>query len=88
MTIVNIFLKKPYIIEDMILTIIGNNIRRLRKEKGLRQIDLAVAVGIDSSYLSEIENKKRNPTILLLDNIATVLEVSLIELLSDNQHKD
>lgn len=72
----------------MILTIIGNNIRRLRKEKGLRQIDLAVAVGIDSSYLSEIENKKRNPTILLLDNIATVLEVSLIELLSDNQHKD
>jgi transcriptional regulator with XRE-family HTH domain len=72
----------------MILTIIGNNIRRLRKEKGLRQIDLAVAVGIDSSYLSEIENKKRNPTILLLDNIATVLEVSLVELLSDNQHKD
>lgn len=68
----------------MILTIIGNNIRRLRKEKGLRQIDLAVAVGIDSSYLSEIENKKRNPTILLLDNIATVLEVSLIDLLTDN----
>lgn len=88
MTIVNIFFKKPYIIGDMILTIIGNNIRRLRKEKGLRQIDLAIAVGIDSSYLSEIENKKRNPTILLLDNIATVLEVSLIELLSDNQHKD
>ena len=72
----------------MILTIIGNNIRRLRKEKGLRQIDLAIAVGIDSSYLSEIENKKRNPTILLLDNIATVLEVSLVELLRDNQHKD
>ena len=66
------------------MTIIGNNIRRLRKEKGLRQIDLAIAVGIDSSYLSEIENKKRNPTILLLDNIATVLEVSLIELLTDN----
>ena len=63
---------------------IENNIRRLRKEKGLRQIDLAIAVGIDSSYLSEIENKKRNPTILLLDNIATVLEVSLIELLTDN----
>ena len=65
------------------MTIIGNNIRRLRKEKGLRQIDLAIAVGIDSSYLSEIENKKRNPTILLLDNIATVLEVSLIDLLTD-----
>lgn len=68
----------------MILTIIENNIRRLRKEKGLRQIDLAIAVGIDSSYLSEIENKKRNPTILLLNNIATVLEVSLIDLLTDN----
>lgn len=66
------------------MTIIENNIRRLRKEKGLRQIDLAIAVGIDSSYLSEIENKKRNPTILLLNNIATVLEVSLIDLLTDN----
>ena len=37
-----------------------------------------------TGQLSEIENKKRNPTILLLDNIATVLEVSLIELLTDN----
>lgn len=36
----------------------------------MAQIDLAVAVGIDWSYLSGIENGKRNPTILLLDNIA------------------
>ena len=65
----------------MILEDIGHNIRCFRKKARLRQIDLAVAVGIDCSYLSGIENGHRNPTILLLNNIATVLDVSLEELL-------
>ena len=68
----------------MILKIIGHNIRELRKQSHMRQIDLAVMVGIDCSYLSAIENGKRNPSILLLQNIATVLNVSAKELLSEN----
>lgn len=60
----------------MILKTIGHNIRELRKQAHMRQIDLAVMVGIDCSYLSAIENGKRNPSILLLQNIATVLNVS------------
>ena len=50
----------------MILKIIGHNIRELRKQAHMRQIDLAVMVGIDCSYLSAIENGKRNLSILLL----------------------
>ncbi len=69
----------------MILKTIGHNIRLLRKQTHLRQIDLAVAVGVDCSYLSGIENGKRNPTILLLNNIATVLHVPLVRLLESDK---
>ncbi len=65
----------------MILKTIGQNIRFLRKQLGLTQIDLAVLIGIDRSYLSEIENGHRNITILLLENFATALHVSVEDLL-------
>ena len=65
----------------MLLKNIGKNIRRLRKSAHLSQIDLAVAVGIDRAYLSEIENGHRNFTIMLLQNLATVLEVPIEDLL-------
>lgn len=72
-------------INNMILKTIGHNISVLRKRAHLRQIDLAIAVGIDCSYLSAIENGKRNPTILLLQNISTALNVPLEELLVRNK---
>ena len=65
----------------MLLKKIGTNIRILRKKLNLSQIDLAVAVGIDRSYLSEIENGKRNVSIMLLQNIATILAVKIEDLL-------
>ena len=80
-TIVNIFIKKTSYTELMLLKKIGKNIRVLRKKENLSQIDLAVAVGIDRSYLSEIENGKRNVTIMLLQNIATILTVKIEDLL-------
>ena len=65
----------------MLLKTIGKNIRSFRKKAGLSQIDLAVAVGIDRAYLSEIENGHRNFTIMLLQNLATALSVPLEDLL-------
>ena len=65
----------------MLLKKIGKNIRFLRKKAGLSQIDLAVAVGIDRSYLSEIENGRRNMTIMLLQNLSTVLSVNLEDII-------
>ena len=79
--IVNIILKKTLYTERMLLKKIGANIRILRKKSNLSQIDLAVAVGIDRSYLSAIENGKRNITIMLLQNIATILAVNIEDLL-------
>lgn len=66
---------------SMLLKTIGKNIRFLRKKRGLSQIDLAVMVGVDRSYLSGIENGHKNMTIMLLQNVATVLEVALEDLL-------
>ena len=61
---------------------IGLNIRKYRKQMKLSQVDLAVEVGIDRSYLSEIENGRVNPTINILYAIADSLNVSIVDLFS------
>lgn len=83
----NFFIKKRYF-KNMLLKTIGKNIRHLRKKAGLSQIDLAVAVGIDRSYLSEIENGHTNMTIMLLQNCATVLNVALEDLFKTCNEKN
>jgi len=40
-----------------------NRIREIRKEKGLKQLDLAGKVGIFQSELSEIETGVRKPNV-------------------------
>ena len=45
------------------------------------QIDLAVVVGIDRAYLSEIENGKTNTSINIMFAIADALGVRIIDLL-------
>ena len=64
------------------LQILGQNIKNFRKSKQISQIDLAVAVGIDRSYLSEIENGRRNLSVNILYAIADALEVKISDLLS------
>ena len=92
LTIVNTKIKKQsyHILkkEDNILTnrleIIGKNIRDLRKRQNLSQIDLAVTVGIDRAYLSEIENGKTNITINTLYAIADALNTPITDILSQS----
>ena len=54
---------------------IGNTIKFFRKEKKLSQIDLAQKCGITSTYLSLIENGKKEPTIALVKVIVEKLEI-------------
>lgn len=61
---------------------IGNNISKIRKSKGLTLTELAERAGIAKSYLSNIErNVNQNPTINVAEKIAAVLEVDLNELI-------
>ena len=59
---------------------IGKNIKKYRKIKRLPQIELAVIVGIDRAYLSEIENGRTNPSINILYAIADALQINITEL--------
>ena len=63
--------------------LIGKNIRTIRKEKGLKLIELAKCAEISVSYLSEIENNITNPSLKTLKKIAKALKVNCSELLSD-----
>ena len=64
---------------------IGKNIRKIRKEKNIPQIELAVEIGIDRSYLSEIENGKTNLTINILYAISDALHTDITELLKKHE---
>ena len=61
---------------------IGNRIKLLRQEKGLSLNDLARKTGFAKSYLSQIENLKREPSISALSQVAHVLEVDVLFLLT------
>lgn len=63
---------------------IGRQIRTVRKQQSLSQIDLAVMVGIDRAYLSEIENGHANVSVNILYAIADALNVSITKLFDEN----
>ncbi len=65
------------------LKIIGSRIRESRKKQNLLQIDLAVMVGIDRAYLSEIENGRTNVSINLLYAIADALKEAISNILPE-----
>jgi transcriptional regulator with XRE-family HTH domain len=65
-----------------LLVSLGNRIRRLRKARGWTQTVMAERVGIDRSFLADVERGKRNISILNLELIAKGLRVSLSQLFS------
>jgi putative transcriptional regulator len=56
-----------------------NIIRNLRKEKGLRQEDVANLVGVTRQTIIAIENDKYNPTLELAMRLARLLGVTVEE---------
>lgn len=63
------------------LEAIGQRIQNFRKKQRLFQIELAVEVGIDRSYLSEIENGRTNSSINILYTIADALKIDITDLI-------
>lgn len=55
------------------------NLRRLRSEQGISQERLAADAEVDRAYVSELERKRGNATVDMLDRLAVVLDVTLIE---------
>jgi transcriptional regulator with XRE-family HTH domain len=60
---------------------VGARIRESRKRMRLSQEALALASGLDRSYLGGVERGERNIAVVNLHKIATTLNVPLSELL-------
>ena len=60
---------------------LGKNIMALRKKRGLSLDELARRSGVSKAMLSQVEQKKTNPTVATLWKIAHGLEANLEELL-------
>ena len=66
---------------------IGQRIRSLRKELNLSQEALALKSEVDRTYMTDVENGRRNVSIEILERIITALEVSIAEFFNSKQFK-
>ena len=65
-----------------LLVRLGDRIRKLRKARGWTQVEMAEKVGIDRSFLADVERGKRNVSILNVELIAKGFEISMSQLFS------
>ena len=63
---------------------VGNNIKRIRKQKNISQKDMAKKLNMPSSTYSNYENNNREPNAATLRKIADILNVDISDLLNLN----
>ncbi|MCR5033839.1 MAG: helix-turn-helix domain-containing protein [Clostridia bacterium] len=64
--------------------VVGENLKRIRKERGLTQEDLAKIIGYSSQQaIARLENADRAPRYEIAVKIAEKLEIDVFELLAD-----
>ena len=69
--------------KDNILAKISYNIRIERFKKRMTQEILAEKVGVSTKYINLIENKRVNPSIVVIVNICNALEIDMDTLIRD-----
>lgn len=67
---------------------LGKRIKYLRDAKKMSQLDLELVSGVNRNYISDLENGRRNVSILVLEKIAIALDVDLSTLLKGIQSLD
>ncbi|MGC9292505.1 MAG: helix-turn-helix domain-containing protein [Acidobacteriaceae bacterium] len=60
----------------------GQKLRFLRKSKSMTQLQMAIYLGIDRSYISDLERGKKSVSLPTLEVIALGFHMSLSDLLS------
>jgi len=56
-----------------------NRIEEIRKERGIRQDELAKQMGVSRQTISSLENGRYNPTIMLAHRLAVFFGMSIEE---------
>jgi transcriptional regulator with XRE-family HTH domain len=59
---------------------LGENLKRIRTEKGISQGDIARNLGVSRGYISNIENGKTNPTLATIARLAKAVKATVDEL--------
>lgn len=63
--------------EQKILIQFGEKIRKLRKQEGLSQEELAFKANLHRTYIGMIERAEKNITLVNIEKIANALNVSI-----------
>lgn len=61
-------------------SIVGGNVKRIRKSQNLSQEELGLKINADQAYISRIESGALNPTIESLAEISDALNVPMEDL--------
>lgn len=67
-----------------ILLVLGSNIRKIRKEFGWAQADLAEKSGISVPFMTQIELGRKSASLEVVQNIAAALNISYKQLFEEN----
>lgn len=67
---------------DEIREKLSDNIKRIRRERGLAQERLGLEAGVDRTVVSKIERKLANPSLEVLIRLANTLDVPVSDLLA------
>lgn len=67
--------------QNKLLSLFGENVRKIRKQKGLSQEELAHKANLHRTYIGMIERAEKNITLLNIEKIANALNVDLKTLL-------
>ena len=66
---------------QQLLDLLAKNVRKLRKNIGLSQEELAFECNIDRTYISKVERGIANPSLLILSRLSVVLGVEIKDLI-------
>lgn len=67
--------------KNQIMQIIGQNLLRIRTERGYTQEQLSELAGISTSFYANLEGGKKGVSIFVLRDLAEILEVSVDSLI-------
>lgn len=63
---------------------LGDFLKKYRAANGITQADLAIKLSVSQNSISQYESGKRNPSVKRLADIATALNCSINDIVSDS----
>lgn len=66
---------------------VGQRIKHLRKDLDLSQETLAYEAEVDRTYVTDVENGRRNVSIEILERLINALDISIAEFFNATEFK-